>query len=106
MGGRRLVGGTRGRDVSSLRDGDGEVAVEGRFFCSRLGDGLSSGDPKVKVPDPRKLIRLVPEEEVERDQRFNPSIPSVLGRRRTSADVTGRGSEKSKPLYPGLGRGG
>ena len=102
IGGRRLVEGTRGRDTSAEREG--EFVIEGRLFCNRLGCGLSSGDPNVNTPDAPKLSRLSLEEEVERDQRFTPSISSMLGRRRTSAEVTGRAPLKSKPLYSGVGR--
>jgi hypothetical protein len=75
-----------------------EFAMEGRLFCNRFGDGFSSVAVKLNVPDPAKLSRLSFDEEVERDQRFKFSAPSTLGRRRNSADVTGRGSVKSKSL--------
>lgn len=97
IGGRRfVVDGARGLDASTEREG--EFEMDGRFFCNRFCGGLSSGDPKVKAPDPPKLIRLSLDDEVERDQRFTLSISSILGRRRTSADVIGRASLKSKPL--------
>jgi hypothetical protein len=103
IGGRRfVVDGARGLDVSTEREG--EFEMDGRLFCNRFCGAFSSGDPKVKAPDPPKLIRLSLDEEVERDQRFTVSISSMLGRRRTSADVTGRASLKSKPLYSGAGR--
>jgi hypothetical protein len=101
IGGRRFGGGPRGRDDSAEREG--ELVMEGRLFCSRFDCDLSSGDPKVKVPAVPKLSRLSLEEEVERDQRFTPSISSTLGRR-TSAEVTGRASLKSNPLYSGVER--
>lgn len=99
IGGRRFDGGARGRDDSAEREG--ELVIDGRGFCSRFDWDLSSGDPKVKVPPVPKLSRLSLEEEVERDQRFTPSISSTLGRR-TSAEVTGRASLKSNPLYSGV----
>ena len=104
IGGRRfVVDGARGLNASVEKGG--EFEMDGRLFCNRFCGGLSSGDPKVKAPDPPKLVRPSLEEEVERDQRFMLSISSILGRRRTSADVTGRASLNSKPLYSDSGAG-
>lgn len=103
IGGRTVVeDGARGRDVSAERPGEWEM--EGRLFCNRFAGCLFSGDPKVNAPDPPKLMRRSLEDEVERDQRFTPSMSSLLGGLRTSAEVIGRASEKSKPLYSGGGR--
>jgi hypothetical protein len=78
---------TNGRDVSCGREGG--LPVEERFICRRFADTFSSVVPKVKVPDSPRLSRLSLDDEVERDQRFRFSTPSVLGRRGKFADVRG-----------------
>lgn len=99
--GRVIIGGSTGLvEVSNARVvwRAGEFPVEGRLFCKRLGDGFSCSEmPKLKVPDPPKLIRredarwadtVSLDEVVERDQRLRLATPSVLGRRCNSGEIT------------------